>query len=627
MSTALRNAFIMDWGHHGRVESDNDSDLTASYDSGEADSRALLDSVLDALETTFKKYDVEARAPTILLNAVSVILAEQSLFLSDFTPSGVLDKIRSFRTRPFAEMSDIERTSVNKAMEEILSALARDEATRLLLSTSTEKNSVGQLVLGAGNRNEYLETLRIYMADETSKSFMVSIADTTFELLQRILGKIGPAMKNLTSGYALWEVPFNAPGKQTIVGMQQCPVVLKRAWQRPTKIYFLTTEEAATRFSTTMSVILSTSPGISSISSNATFSTSQGSSELDDSSDAASTPTTPRNSSTHSLRPTSASAVPRALSVKVWSDEGNSVLLILSTKGEKADNVRKRALLKFGLPVEDTSYTLFYQLPTDSIGNHGTSSNSTDDIPVSGGTPSDKKSLAKHGKTNSSKATSTPGVSTKSLTSSLSGASRDSVDFAIPSQPIALSPEEDVSPLLIKYSNIMFMLRHESATKKIATPNKRKSMDRVDRSLISERSEFTRDSYVSTASQTAPINYSAKELKEGISKDAHQRADSRDDRATGRRGSISMAKSAAIVHAVADAPRADTKRFVFFPPSFSISSNPPFASFFPPSISNILNICCCCCFVEFIRQIILSQGLDIKRVFRVVRIHQRTFCS
>lgn len=568
MTTALRDASPAYWVNFGRSESDNDSDLTASYDSAEAESRALLDSVQEALETTFKKYDVEARAPTILLNAVSVILGEQSLFLSDFTPQGVLDKIRSLRQRPWADFSELERQSTNKAMEEILDALARDEATRLLLSTSTEKNSVGQMILGAGNRNEYLETLRIYMADETSKSFMVSVADTTFELLQRILGKIGPAMKNLSSGYALWEVPFNAPGKQTKVGMSQCPVVLKRAWQRPTKIYFLTTEEAAARFHTSASNILSTSPGTASLSSNATFSTSQGSSELDDSSDI---PTGANSNSNNGLlRPASASNIPRSASVKVWSDEGTAVTLILSTKGEKAENVRRRALVKFGLPTEETTHILFYQLPTDSAVSVSTASHSTDDIPTL--TPSDKKTLAKHGKTNSAKSNPvSPAIissASRSLTGSISGnstPSKDGVDFSVPSQPIALSPEDDVSPLLIKHPGILFLLRHESqvAAKSRITPLKRKSVDRVDRASVdSSRGDFSRD-YTSTAAQTAPINWSAKELKEAGARESPHRADS-----TGRRGSISLVQKAAIIHPTPEMPRdsilkADVKRYAF----------------------------------------------------------------
>lgn len=530
----------------------------------------MLDSVQEALETTFKKYDVEARAPTILLNAVSLILGEQSLFLSDFTPQGVLDKIRSLRQRPWADFSELERVSTNKAMEEISDALARDEATRLLLSTSTEKNSVGQLVLGAGNRNEYLETLRIYMADETSKSFMVSVADTTFELLQRILGKIGPAMKNLSSGYALWEIPFNSPGKQTIVGMPQCPVVLKRAWQRPTKIYFLTTEEAAARFHTSTSAILSTSPGANSISSNATFSTSQGSSELDDSNDL---PPPSQSNSGALLRPSSASYIPRSASVKVWNDEGAAVTLILSTKGEKAENVRRRALVKFGLPNEDAHYVLFYQLSADSVvNNHNSSSNSTDDIPTM--SASDKKSLAKHGKTNSAKSnpgTPSSGISSaKSLTSSLSANTTPSkdggVDFAVSAHPVALSPEDDVSPLLVKYSGVMFILRHESqASKARVLSSKRKSVERTDRaSLISDRSEFSRGDYTSGASQTAPLNYSAKELKEG-SRDIDLRPARTDS--SGRRGSISMANKAAIIHPTPEMPsvsKLDVKRYVLF---------------------------------------------------------------
>lgn len=590
MTTALRDASIAYWGNFVPSESDNDSDLTASYDSAEAESRALLDSVQEALETTFKKYDVEARAPTILLNAVAVILGEQSLFLANFTPQGVLDKIRSLRQRPWADFSDLERQSTNKAMEEILDALARDEATRLLLSTSTEKNSVGQMILGAGNRNEYLETLRIYMADETSKSFMVSVADTTFELLQRILGKIGPAMKNLTSGYALWEVPFNAPGKQTKVGMSQCPVVLKRAWQRPTKIYFLTTEEAAARFNTSTSMILSTSPGTTSISSNATFSTSQGSSELDDSSDMPANTTS--NSNNGLLRPSSASNIPRSASVKVWSDEGTSVTLILSTKGEKAENVRRRALVKFGLPTEEASHILYYQLPSDSAAPVSTSSHSTDDIPSVAS--SDKKSLAKHGKTLSAKtnpvSSSIISSASRSLTGSISGStatSKDGVDFSVPSQPIALSPEDDVSPLLIKHPGILFLLRHESqvAAKSRITPLKRKSVDRVDRSALDpNRSEFARD-YTSTAAQTAPINWSAKELKEAGSRDSPHRADS-----TGRRGSISLAPKAAIIHPTPEIPRdsiirADVKRYVFLLAELNFASSKFFHPFWRSFLS------------------------------------------
>jgi len=350
-------------------------------------SKRLFEQVIDALEICFRKYSVEARAPTTLLTSIAEILAEQSVFLPDFSPTGVVSKIKSLYDRPPGDMSVQERTSLDKAMEEILDALARDEDTRLLISASNENNSLGQMVFGSKNRNEYLETIRVYMVDETSKSFMVSVADTAFELLQRVLGKIHTFMKDLSGGYALWEVPFNAPGKQTLIGIDQCPVVLKRAWTRPTKIYFLTTEEAISRFNlaASSSTLGWNTNGLTSSTNDASLSSSLGASSSGGGAGGgggggggngntvgvASSPTpgsmgrlnvgTPRSPST----PHSRSNI--AHSVKVSIEDGNYVNLILG-RGERCESIRRRAISKLGNLIDDTlTFGMWLQLSsTDS---------------------------------------------------------------------------------------------------------------------------------------------------------------------------------------------------------------------------------------------------------------------
>lgn len=525
------------------------------------------------LEQTFKKYDVEARAPTLLLNTMAEILASQSIFLTDMTPEGVLEKIRSLQSLSWPEVSETTRGSIDQAMEEILEALTRDEAMRLLLSTSAESNSLGQLVLGSGNRNEYLETLRVYMADETSKSFMVSVADTTFELLQRVLGKIPSTMKNVASGYALWEVPFNLPGKQTMIGMQMCPVVLKRAWQRPTKIYFLTNEEATQRFSMTASAVAAASTYTRSAQSSMS---SQGSTEfLTDSSG--------ESKDTLAFRASSSSTLPsvgRSCSVKVFSEDGTYVMLILSTKTEKAEAVKRRALSKFGQPTEEFQYfNLFYQPYADSIGA-GSNFPSTEEIalPTTGKESKEKEKdkKSKGDKSSKSNITSPSGKQTSNAsTSSTPGKgskhSSNDDDYVFGRGARPLTNEDDVAPLLVKYGTVTFLLRiSDIAPARVKAPTaKRKAhtlSDRIDSSsLNTSHNSLNTSTNTSSAASTAPIGYGSKELRGSASAELRLSSDMRDS-VSGRRGSFSLSSknihAHITTHATPDLPssRADEAR-------------------------------------------------------------------
>jgi len=358
-----------------------DSSLSSSSSECSAGSRdttdplALVEPVLEALDQAFKKYEVEARAPTALLTSISEILAERSVFLPDFTPAGVRSKIKSLFSQTSTDSASPEIASLGKALDEIMESLVRDEATRLLISPKNESNSTGKLVLGTKNRNEYLETLRVYMADETSKAFMVSIADTAFELLQRVIGKIHSFQKNLSSGYALWEVPFNGAGKQALISLDQCPVVLKRAWVRPTKIYFLTGDESAAKFNipfqTQLPVPGSPSTGhLRRLNYTANSLSQTDSSGLSSSSDRV-------DKTANSNAPSTSSPVGSgkiAPTIKVFIEDGNYVSLTLG-KSEKVESIQKRAVAKFGSMLDGhANYAVWMQM----IRPAGISSSATD---------------------------------------------------------------------------------------------------------------------------------------------------------------------------------------------------------------------------------------------------------
>jgi RAP1 GTPase activating protein 1 len=448
---------------------------------------ALMEPVLEALDAAFKKYEVEARAPTALLTSVAEILAEQSVFLPDFSPGGVKTKIKQLFSKPVGEYDASELSSLSKSMDEILEALVRDEATRLLISPQNENNSLGQLVLGTKNRNEYLETLRVYMADETSKSFMVSVADTAFELLQRVIGKTHAFAKNLSSGYALWEVPFNAPGKHVLISLDQCPVVLKRAWQRPTKIYFLTTQESKERFASERDT--GSKEKHSKNSPPPSPNTASRRSHAHSLKDSHNIETSALSSSTERVEKTPSGtslAIPRAASpspspkspssIKIFTEDGNFVSLSLG-KSERCESVKRRACSKFGSLLDDSfNYGVWIQLQTTSNSDltaSGSTTLKTSTSSISNISSSDD-GLSHPGKAPISPSAGGSGkVSTSGTSGSAKEAGKDKTEKSEKTEKSKsksskekeswlVADEEDMMALLVKYaggSNCKFLLK------------------------------------------------------------------------------------------------------------------------------------------------------------------------
>lgn len=226
---------------------------------GQSDDPAILESMQKALantlihlDQTICKYYSEEKNTHHLIQRVLMVFEKYGIPLKDCHQyETFLVKMRELKDI-IPTMQDVKL--YDTILKDVREILMKEELSRLAIYS--ENNNHGHLALGGSNNIEFLENIRIHLHDDTSKNFMVSVHDTTSELMQRIIGKISCLQKDLSEGYSVWEVPHGSQGTRRKLMNGDFPVVVKRSWRRPSKFYFLSKKEEEERFPTQESKLI-----------------------------------------------------------------------------------------------------------------------------------------------------------------------------------------------------------------------------------------------------------------------------------------------------------------------------------------------------------------------------------
>lgn len=114
--------------------------------------------------------------------------------------------------------------------------LSRPDHSRSITSDSAIQRN------GSSDISANLESIRLFLADGSSKNFVTDNRETAQEFLQRVIGKLGSLNKDFIRGVSLWEVPFSAAkgsSERQILPSENL-AFLKRAWRRPSRFYLFT---------------------------------------------------------------------------------------------------------------------------------------------------------------------------------------------------------------------------------------------------------------------------------------------------------------------------------------------------------------------------------------------------